>query len=312
VDNQQYSKGRAAVKRAYSSSDIGVLVATFITFFIITSAYFLISYIVESASEPNLSTVDWLVGFLAAGFGSLLLFVAILLFGMFMVRMQRQTMLGNSLQVEYSDYAWLRDWANRVSADIEMPRVEIFITQDPVINAYAFGFARPYTIVLQSGSIRYLTHDELKTVVVHEMGHIRYGHTAASVYLMPFLALPIISVVGAWIAGFWQRRTELTCDRLALMYLGDSELVKAALIKVHVGPDVAKSMNEVARQWLQYNAERPMNRFAQTLSSHPFLVRRLSHIDRWKSVVEGTIAGDAVPGEQSPHSAPESSHHQAK
>lgn len=303
---QQYTKGQLAVKRAYSSSDLGVLTATFIAFFLITSLYSLISYIVEAASAPDMTPTTWIIGLLAATFGGLILFAAILGFGMFMVRMMRQTMLGNSLQVEYSDFAWLRDWANTVSADLEMPRVEIFITQDPYINAYAFGFARPYTIVLQSGSIRYLSHDELKTVVVHEMGHIKYGHTSASVYLTPFLTLPVVSIIGTWVAGFWQRRTELTCDRLALMYLGDSELVKAALIKVHVGPDVAKAMNETARQWLQYNAERPMNRLAQTLSSHPFLVRRLSHIDRWKSLVEPIPVAHAA---QSPHSAPKSSHH---
>lgn len=54
---------------------------------------------------------------------------------------------------------------------------------------------------------------------------------------------------------------------------------KSALIKIHVGPDVAKSMNQTARDWLQYNAQQPMNRLAQTFSSHPFLARRLSHID---------------------------------
>ena len=205
---------------------------------------------------------------------------------MFMVRMMHQQMLGNALQVEYSAYAWLRDWANQVSADLEMPQVEIFITQNPVMNAYAFGFARPYSIVLHSGSIRYLTEDELKVVVVHEMAHIKYRHANANVYLMPFLSIPIISVLGSWISGFWHRRAELTADRLALMYLGDSELVKKSLIKVHVGPDAADSMNEVARQWMQYTAERPMNHFAQTFSDHPFLVRRLSQIDYWKGVVE--------------------------
>lgn len=283
-----YTKGQLAIKRAYSSSDIAVLVVTFVVFFLVTSTYSFVNYVIDSASTPNTTFATWMIGFVGTVIGSLVLFGAILGFGMFMVRMMRQTMLGNSLQVEYSDYAWLRDWANTVSQDLELPRVEIFITQDPYINAYAFGFARPYTIVLQSGSIRYLSREELKVVVVHEMGHIKYGHTTASVYLMPFLSLPIVSIVGTWIAGFWQRRTELTCDRLALMYMGDSELVKASLIKVHVGPDVATSMNETARQWLQYNAERPMNRFAQTLSSHPFLVRRLSHVDRWKSVVEPT------------------------
>jgi Zn-dependent protease with chaperone function len=307
---QQYTKGQVAVNRARSSSDVGVLVATFIGFFLITTGYFIISYIVETIEQPVNSGFEWILGLVGTMFGGLILFAAILGFGMFMVRMMRQTMLGNSLQVEYSDYAWLRDWANTVSADLAMPRVEIFITQDPYINAYAFGFARPYTIVLQSGSIRYLTPEELKVVVVHEMGHIKYGHTAASVYLTPFLTLPIINVIGTWLAGFWQRRTELTCDRLALMYLGDSDLVKASLIKVHVGPDVAKSMNSTAQQWLQYNAERPMNHLAQTFSSHPFLVRRLSHIDRWKSVVE-PHQPVVAPAAQSPHSAPRSPHHRS-
>jgi len=291
---QETTKGQIAVKRAYSSRDVGVLVATFITFFLATGLYFIVNYIIDTIYQPVGTTFEWFMGLIGALISSAVLFAAILGLGMFFVRMQRQTMLGNSLQVEYSDYAWLRDWANTVATDLGMPRVEVFITQDPTINAYAFGFARPYTIVLQSGAIRYLTHDELKVVIVHEMGHIKYGHTSASMYLSPFLSFPIISVVGTWIAGFWQRRTELTCDRLALMYLEDSELVKASLIKIHVGPDVAKSMNETARQWLQYNAERPMNHLAQTFSTHPFLVRRLSHVDKWKSVVEPSPQGSAT------------------
>jgi Zn-dependent protease with chaperone function len=287
MKNPAHAKGQLAVRRAYSSSDIVVLVITFFVFFIMSGVYFFASYFgSEDFLVSQRSVISMIGGLAGALFMSLLVFGATLLVGMFLVRMQRQTMLGNSLQIEYSDYAWLRDWANIVAADLAMPRIEIFVTQDPVINAYAFGFARPYTIVLQSGSIRYMTRDELKAIVVHEMGHIKYGHTHAAVYLTPFLVIPIINVVGSWIAGFWQRRTELTSDRLALMYMEDSELVKAALIKVHVGPDVAKAMNETARQWLQYTAERPMNRLAQTFSSHPFLVRRLSQIDKWKSVIE--------------------------
>lgn len=291
-----YTKGQLAVKRAFSSSDLTVLAATFIVFLLISNAYFLISFFTSEeflVSDKSASSI--LLGLLGLGFVTVVVFLLTLGVGMFLVRMQRQIMLGNALQIEYSDYAWLRDWANTVAADLEMPRVEIFVTQDPYINAYAFGFIRPYTIVLHSGSIRYLTHDELKVVVVHEMGHIKYGHTMASLYLTPFLVVPVLNVVGQWFAGFWQRRAELTCDRLALMYMADSELVKGSLIKVHVGPDVAKFMNETARQWLQYNAERPMNRFAQTFSSHPFLVRRLSHIDKWKYLVEAEPTTDRQP-----------------
>ncbi len=287
MQEQQPTKGQLAVKRAFSSSDLLVLAVTFVVFFLISSVYFIVSYFQSETYEqiehtPVIVAVSMTIVIIL----SLTLFLGILLLGMFMVRMQRQTILGNSLQVEYSDYAWLRDWANNTAADLQMPQVEIYITQDPVINAWSLGFIRPYIVVLNSGTIRYMTHEEIKTVVVHEMAHIKFGHTNALVYLTPFLTLPIINIIGTWVAGFWQRRSELTADRLALMYMGDSELVKEALIKVHVGPDVAKSMNDVARQWLQYKAGRPMNRLAQTFSSHPFLVRRLSHIDKWKYLVE--------------------------
>ena len=288
---QPQTKGQIAVERARSTRDNVVLAITIVIFCLFTTGYFIYSAF-NRASLDNISRqVDLSIGegvvtVLVAIISMIIALGLMLGIGMFIVRMMRQQMLGNALQVEYSAYAWLRDWANEVSADLEMPQVEIFITQNPVMNAYAFGFARPYSIVLHSGSIRYLTKDELKVIVVHEMAHIKYRHANANVYLMPFLSIPIISVLGSWISGFWHRRAELTADRLALMYLGDSELVKKSLIKVHVGPDAADSMNEVARQWMQYTAERPMNHFAQTFSDHPFLVRRLSQIDYWKGVVE--------------------------
>ena len=279
----QYSKGQLAVARAAMSSDNTVLAVTFIGFFFMTSAYFIFTALAEHFSVEGTGVeaeqVPLWLRLIIALFSGAILFGIILLVGMFFIRMERQKMLGNAMQVEYSDYAWLRDWANVTAADLGLPRVEIFVTQNPVINAYAFGFMNPYCIVLHSGSIRYLTPDELKAVVIHEMGHIKYKHTVAMLYLQPFLALPFVSSVSGWLAGFWQRRTEYTADRLALTYTEDPELVKNALVKVHIGPDVAESMNETARQWQRYTANRPMNRFAQTLSDHPYLVRRLDHID---------------------------------
>ena len=279
----QYSKGQLAVARAAMSSDNTVLAVTFIGFFFMTSAYFIFTALAEhfSVEGTDMATEQvplWL-RLIIALFSGAILFGVILLVGMFFIRMERQKMLGNAMQVEYSDYAWLRDWANVTAADLGLPRVEIFVTQNPVINAYAFGFMNPYCIVLHSGSIRYLTPDELKAIVIHEMGHIKYKHTIAMLYLQPFLMLPFVSSVSGWLAGFWQRRTEYTADRLALTYTEDPELVKNALVKVHIGPDVAEGMNETARQWQRYTANRPMNRFAQTLSDHPYLVRRLDHID---------------------------------
>lgn len=227
------------------------------------------------AEEPSNPAVEFIGSIV--GYGIIIALVLVLI--LTMVRMMRQQMLGNALQVEYSDYAWLREWSNQVAKDLDMPRVEIMVTQDPVINAYAFGFASPYTIVLHSGAIRWLTREQLKAVVVHEMAHVKYHHTQIGTYLNMLRLIPGIGTINAWMLDFWSRRAELTADRLALCYLRDAEQVKTSLIGVHVGPDVAKSFNEVARQWQVYMADNYFNRFTQTFSSHPFLVRRLQHLD---------------------------------
>ncbi len=270
-----------AVIRARRVSDTIVLIVTFVVLLLLSSMYFLVGAVSGAQTAGALALAVF-----GAFIGGIAVAGVVLLVGMFLLRMQRQMVLGNCLQIEYSSYAWLRDWANEVAADLKLPRVEIMITQDPYINAYAFGFARPYTIVLHSGSVRYLTQEELKVVVVHEMGHIKYWHTNIMLYLMPFSAVPIVGQIVRWICGFWYRRAEWACDRLALAYMRDLELVKNALIKVHVGPDAAQYMNQTAREWLQYTAERPMNRLAQTFSSHPFLVRRLSHLDKYRHLAQ--------------------------
>jgi Zn-dependent protease with chaperone function len=279
-----------AVAQANKQSDYWVLAAgvvaslglTALVFFTSLASVFYgaeMAYEYEEDAGALESFISNLIGF--AVIGGVVLAVILTL-----VRMMRQQMLGNALQVEYSDYAWLREWSNQVAEDLHMPRVEIMITQDPVINAYAFGFATPYTIVLNSGSIRWLTDDQLKAVVVHEMAHVKYHHTQIGTYLNLLRLMPVLGTLNGWLLDFWSRRAELTADRLALCYLRNGDQVKESLIGVHVGPDVASSFNEIARQWQVYMTNNYFNHFTQTFSSHPFLVRRLQHIDASTSQFE--------------------------
>ncbi len=280
-----------AVTKARRPSDLLVLgIALGIIFAAVLTMFFIGLALVSVGSEffydeytGQVSTVDDYL--LSVGFYALILAV-LLIVVLVTIRIFRQQFLGNALQVEYSNYAWLRDWSNQVAADLQMPRVEIFITQDPVINAYAIGFKTPYNIVLNSGAIRYLTHDELKTAVVHEMAHVKYHHTQLNAYLSILTSLPLIGSIAGWLIAFWGRRAELTADRLALCYTKKPELVKNALVKIHVGPDVASSFNDVARQWQVHNTQSGFNDFAQTFSSHPFLVRRLQHIDHYNYLIQ--------------------------
>lgn len=290
---QQAPLAHMAVMQAKRVSDYWVLAAGVAASFLLLGLVFFTSIgawlygeeaidaYAESSSEPVLDVVSNIVGY------AFIIALALALI-LTLVRMMRQQILGNALQVEYSDYAWLREWSNQVAGDLHMPKVEIMVTQDPVINAYAFGFATPYTIVLHSGAIRWLTRDQLKAVVVHEMAHVKYRHTQVSTYLNLLRLIPVVGVVNAWFLDFWSRRAELTADRLSLCYLRDAGLVKESLIGVHVGPDVAPSFNEIARQWQVYVTDSFFNRFTQTFSSHPFLVRRLQHLDRMAAQFDST------------------------
>lgn len=278
-----------AVVKARNSGDVGVLIACLSIIagmlFLMIVGGFLLALMAEAEGAQEGGLLAFIGDIVVYGLVLVFLLVVILV----TVRIMRQMFLGNMLQVEYSDFAWLRDWSNQVAVDLKMPRVEIFITQDPVINAFAIGFMRPYNIVLNSGSIRYLSKDELKAIVVHEMGHVKYNHTIIGTYLSVVRALPLIGGVCSWIVDFWSRRAELTADRLALCYLKDLELVKRALVKVHVGPDVASSFNDVARQWQAYNTRSTFHSFAQTFSNHPFLARRLQQLDRYAYLIQPPV-----------------------
>lgn len=272
-----------AVKAAHRRSDYAVLLAGVVAsigligLVLTTSigAWLYGDEVIESSDV----TVPPAIEFISSVIGYGLVIAVALAVILTIIRMMRQQYLGNALQVEYSDYAWLREWSNRVATDLAMPRVEIMIVQDPVMNAFAFGFAAPYTIVLHSGSVRWLSEEQLKAVVVHEMAHVKYHHTQIGTYLTLLRMIPGVGVVNGWFLDFWSRRAEYTADRLAVAYLSDKVLVKEALIGLHVGPDVAASFNEVARQWQVYTTDSYFNRFTQTFSSHPFLVRRLQAID---------------------------------
>lgn len=271
-----------AIKQANRRSDYVVFWFNVILSIIILAVVLYIGYIFASNADQSAldeygqSPADAFImrniGFLVAGFFALMLTLV-------MIRIMRQTYLGNALQVEYSGYTWLRVWADKVAKDLEMPPVEIMITQNPVMNAFAFGFMKPYTIVLHSGTVRYASQEQLKAIVVHEMAHIKYKHTTMGTYANILRVIPGLGFVFGWMLDFWGRRAEFTADRLALTYLRNKEQVKEALICVHVGPDVAPAFNELARQWQVYKTDSAFNKFSQSFASHPFLVRRLQQLD---------------------------------
>ncbi|MCA1625672.1 MAG: M48 family metallopeptidase [Acidobacteria bacterium] len=184
---------------------------------------------------------------------------------------------------------------------VDMP--DLFIQQNPMVNAFTGGVDRPI-IVLHSSLIERLTDEEVLAVIAHEVGHIHAEHvlylTAAQLLLavahIPLASLPVAAIIkdvlsatmrGALLA--WARRAELSCDRAALLVTQDPHVIGRTMMKLCGGTFASKIdydlFLEQAREFQKNYDEKKLDKFwADILSSglsHPFPVWRVSEILQW-------------------------------
>jgi Zn-dependent protease with chaperone function len=103
-----------------------------------------------------------------------------------------------------------------------------------------------------------------------------------------------------WLFSFWQRKTEYTADRAGLLACQDLPAALGALVKLAVGPRLAEQLNvdELVQQTREVAADTSA-RFAETLASHPFLLKRIEaliqfwHSEQYSRLIEETGAGYA-------------------
>ena len=104
---------------------------------------------------------------------------------------------------------------------------ELYIQSDESLNAYTTGVQNPI-IVLNSGLLHSLNHEELMYIIGHELGHIKSEHVQYTMlevfYNTVIKSITDTSVLGQIItAGYdislysWLRSSELTADRAGLL-----------------------------------------------------------------------------------------------
>jgi Zn-dependent protease with chaperone function len=184
---------------------------------------------------------------------------------------------------------------------VDMP--DLFIQQNPVVNAFTGGVEKPI-IVIHSSLVERLNEEETLAVIAHEVGHIHAEHvlylTAAQLILalaqIPLASLPVAGLVkeilsatmrGALLA--WMRRAELSCDRAALLVCQDPHVIGRTMMKL-AGGTFASKINydlflEQAREFQKNYDEKWLDKFwADVISSgmtHPFPIWRVSEILQW-------------------------------
>ena len=118
---------------------------------------------------------------------------------------------------------------------------ELFVTQNPLVNAMALGSDRPF-IVITTGMVDLYDAEELRFAVGHEIGHVLSGHAvyrtmlfhlinlARRIAWIPFAYAGLRPIV--WALEEWYRKSELSCDRAGLLAGQDVDAARRALMKM--------------------------------------------------------------------------------
>jgi Zn-dependent protease with chaperone function len=178
--------------------------------------------------------------------------------------------------------------------DVEQP--DLFISQSPVINAFAVGWNRPF-IVLNSSLVQSLDNEEVLGVIGHELGHIKSGHMLYKTLLMllielskwafqiPLTGLALQAIIVA--LREWDRKSELSADRAEALTTQNPDTVIRSLMKLTGGNRLEEmDLGEFIKQAEEYqnantisdNLHKLMNTIYMT---HPFPVVRVLELINW-------------------------------
>jgi Zn-dependent protease with chaperone function len=180
--------------------------------------------------------------------------------------------------------------------DVQKPP-ELFVSSSPFVNARAVGVDKPF-IMLNSSLLDSLSDEELTAVIAHEIGHCMSGHLLYStlLVLLTNFSMPVLASIplgGAAIMAIrlalmeWYRKSELSCDRAALLVVQDPEICYRLQMKLAGGRHLAEmNINEFFQQAFEYEAggtmvdgvHKVLNLLGET---HPFPVLRLVELKKW-------------------------------
>ena len=222
-------------------------------------------------------------------------------------------LMGNTIQVgvrQYSSiYQIFRECLQSLDITIEPA---LFVSQAPSVNAYALGQEKP-CVVLNSALLDLVSETELRSVIAHELGHLKCGHTTLTQMAMwvnmaiagladfTFGLSNLIST-GLLLAFYeWLRKAELSADRASLLVMDDLNLVLSGMMRLAGGSlkyGHELSLEELIKQSDRYQAldEDQLNQFYKfslyndvqsgVFLTHPFTIERVRYLQEWSASSE--------------------------
>ena len=212
-------------------------------------------------------------------------------------RLLRGENLGEMVRVDANNFPGVYYPFRDVVQVVGIPVPELYIYNDPVMNAYTYGDTEPF-VAISSSVVEKLNPDELKSVMAHECGHILCRHTLYNTMLAILIntgfALELISesLLMPIYAGlrYWSRCSEYSADRCAAAVVGERTFqmenlkMTCGLSEIHGSP---YQLVEQARAYEQHRTgslwDRAQQTFRTLFYTHPQSCQRALEIDRWKN-----------------------------
>lgn len=230
--------------------------------------------------------------------------------GVFGERSLRLLHLADAVRVSHRQYPALHQLLVEACATLDIEHVpEVFVVRDPVAQAMTLGMDNPF-IVVNTGLLDIMDADGLRFVLGHELGHVLSGHAVYRTMLLSLLrisqnvswiplgALPLRVIVMA--LQEWYRKSELSCDRAALLVGQDA----GAALKVHAAlagstdPD-AMDVSGFLDQAKEYDRGGDIRDSLLKLllmdgRTHPLAAQRAAELQRWAAGPEyrDILSGD--------------------
>lgn len=176
------------------------------------------------------------------------------------------------------DYTLMNELKEIIGREIKIIRVEGKKKKNP-------AFASSNTIFYDKGLVKYLTHRELLSIVLHESSHVTSKDVVKQTILKMFKFIPII-LLDSWllyilspiVTGIvyispYKRLCEYTADSIAKKY-GYGEDLSSALIKInHYYGMESKDLGLITNKL--YKA---LEKLVNLLKSHPSLSNRIKKL----------------------------------
>jgi len=185
---------------------------------------------------------------------------------------------GNAIKLSINQFTDIYQIAQKQAALLGLKTVpSIYIMQSGgALNAFAARFMGRNYIILYSEIVETAYNQDkaiIEFIIGHEMGHIKRNHSIKNLLLWPSYLIPFLG-------SAYSRACEYTCDTIgqALCPAG----VNAGLLVLASGKTIYKrvNLNEYLRQNISEDGF--WKWFAEKVSSHPNLTRRLDALSDYK------------------------------